>query len=63
MCNKSPMGHPTKADEVGKLAWFLASDNSRSITGTHMKIDGGFSLTNYMTSLLPKNGPLMEDSD
>jgi NAD(P)-dependent dehydrogenase (short-subunit alcohol dehydrogenase family) len=37
-------GEPGKAEEVGKLVLFLASDNSAHITGTEIYIDGAQSL-------------------
>jgi len=37
-------GEPGKAEDVGQLVLFLASDASKHITGTEMWIDGGESL-------------------
>lgn len=37
-------GEPGKAEDVGELVLFLASDASKHITGTEMWIDGGQSL-------------------
>lgn len=36
-----PFGRLATTDEVGELAAFLASDEARYITGTHVVIDGG----------------------
>lgn len=36
-----PLGRPGTADDVAKLATFLASDNASYITGEVIKIDGG----------------------
>jgi 3alpha(or 20beta)-hydroxysteroid dehydrogenase len=38
----TPMGRAGDADEVAKLALFLASDESSFITGSEFVIDGGF---------------------
>jgi len=37
-----PMGRFGEPDEVAALAVFLASDESKFITGAEMVIDGGF---------------------
>ena len=37
-----PMGHWADADEVAKLALFLASDDSAYCTGSEFIVDGGF---------------------
>jgi 3-hydroxybutyrate dehydrogenase len=31
-----------KAEEIGALALYLASDDARQVTGTHISIDGGW---------------------
>jgi NAD(P)-dependent dehydrogenase (short-subunit alcohol dehydrogenase family) len=36
-----PLGRYAKSEEIGELALFLASDESKFITGTIMTIDGG----------------------
>jgi NAD(P)-dependent dehydrogenase (short-subunit alcohol dehydrogenase family) len=36
-----PLGRYAKPDEIGKLVVFLASDESKFITGTRQVIDGG----------------------
>jgi hypothetical protein len=36
-----PFGRKGTSEEIGELAAFLASDESRYITGTHVVIDGG----------------------
>ncbi len=36
-----PLGRYAESEEIGKLALFLASDESKFITGTVMTIDGG----------------------
>jgi len=39
---KTPLGRIGKVEEIGNVAVFLASDNSRWITGTHLNVAGGF---------------------
>ncbi len=39
-----PLGRYANPDEIGKLALFLASDDSQFITGTTQVIDGGLSV-------------------
>jgi len=41
MCKTIPLGRIGAADEVGKLAAFLASDESSYITGQAINVDGG----------------------
>lgn len=36
-----PLGRYAESEEIGDLALFLASDESKFITGTVMTIDGG----------------------
>jgi len=40
--NKIPMDKPGKPEEVAYTALFLASDESSFITGTSLKVDGGY---------------------
>ncbi len=40
--NKIPMNKPGKPEEVAYAALFLASDESSFITGTTLKVDGGY---------------------
>jgi NAD(P)-dependent dehydrogenase (short-subunit alcohol dehydrogenase family) len=40
----SPAGRPGKAEEVAKLALFLASDDSEFIHGASYQIDGGYTI-------------------
>jgi len=40
----SPAGRPGKAEEVAKLALFLASDDSEFIHGAAYQIDGGYTI-------------------
>jgi NAD(P)-dependent dehydrogenase (short-subunit alcohol dehydrogenase family) len=37
-----PLGRLATPDEVAKTVVFLASDDSRFITGTELFVDGGF---------------------
>ena len=37
-----PMGYLATADDVAKLALFLASDDSSYCTGSELIVDGGF---------------------
>jgi len=45
-----PMGRLATIEEIGDLAAFLASDESRYITGTQVVIDGGSTLPESATS-------------
>jgi 2-keto-3-deoxy-L-fuconate dehydrogenase len=42
--DRQPMARLGEADEVAAAAVYLASDESRSVTGTTMLVDGGFTL-------------------
>lgn len=46
---KSPLGRCGRPEEVAKLVVYLASDDAAFITGSNYNIDGGISLTSYMT--------------
>ena len=37
-----PMGRMGKPDEIADLAVYLASDESKFVTGANFEIDGGF---------------------
>lgn len=39
--NMIPMGRIGEADEIGKTAVFLASDDSSYVTGIELFVDGG----------------------
>ncbi len=41
---RQPMGRVARADEIGALAAYLASDESAFVTGAELKIDGGWTL-------------------
>lgn len=41
LINSIPIGGLGKPQDIGKLALFLASDDARYITGSHIVIDGG----------------------
>jgi NAD(P)-dependent dehydrogenase (short-subunit alcohol dehydrogenase family) len=41
------LGHITKPEDIGQLALYLASDASRMITGTELRIDAGLSARLY----------------
>jgi len=40
--SRIPMGRPGRAEELGPLAVFLASDASSYVTGANVVIDGGY---------------------
>ncbi|MDM0074776.1 SDR family oxidoreductase [Variovorax sp. J2P1-59] len=40
-----PLGRLAKADELAQAALFLASDDSRFVTGVDLRVDGGIALT------------------
>jgi NAD(P)-dependent dehydrogenase (short-subunit alcohol dehydrogenase family) len=40
--DRVPLGRVGRPDEIAKAVVFLASDNSSSITGTALFVDGGF---------------------
>lgn len=42
--DRQPMGRLGEAEEVAAMAVYLASDESRFVTGTTMIVDGGFTL-------------------
>ena len=41
---QTPMGRFTEASDVANAALFLASDDSRFITGSGLTVDGGMSI-------------------
>ena len=41
---RQPMGRLGTADEIAAAALYLASDESRFTTGTHLVVDGGWTL-------------------
>lgn len=45
MASAIPLGRLATADELARAALFLASDESRFITGMDLRVDGGISLT------------------
>jgi len=46
ICGRIPMGRLTEMQEVADAALFLASDESRGMTGQHIVVDGGWSIHN-----------------
>ena len=49
--SRTPMGRPGRPDEIGKIAVFLASDQSSYITGQTIYPDGGRLGLNYTVSV------------
>ncbi|NVF15496.1 3-oxoacyl-ACP reductase FabG [Vreelandella maris] len=45
---RTPLGRFGTPEEVADLAWFLASDQSRFITGQVVGVDGGWSANGYL---------------
>ncbi len=45
--SRTPLGRPGRPDEIGKVAVFLASDESSYITGQTIYPDGGRLGLNY----------------
>ncbi|MFG1243846.1 SDR family NAD(P)-dependent oxidoreductase [Xanthobacter sp. V7C-4] len=45
---RTPMGRLVEADEVARMAVFLASDASSAVTGQVMGVDGGWSAYGYV---------------
>jgi 2-keto-3-deoxy-L-fuconate dehydrogenase len=39
--SRQPMGRLAKAEEIAPMVLFLASDESRYVTGMQMRVDGG----------------------
>jgi NAD(P)-dependent dehydrogenase (short-subunit alcohol dehydrogenase family) len=39
-----PLGHAGEPDDVAFLVLYLASDESRYVTGSDFKVDGGWTL-------------------
>lgn len=50
--NRTPLGRLAECDDVADTVVFLASDESRFITGQTIIVDGGWSAYNYMESWL-----------
>lgn len=46
--HRTPLGRFGTPEEVADLAWFLASDQSRFITGQVVGVDGGWSANGYL---------------
>ncbi len=46
---RSPLARAGKPEEVAKLIAYLASEDASFVTGSCYNIDGGISLTSYMT--------------
>jgi 2-keto-3-deoxy-L-fuconate dehydrogenase len=42
--SRQPMGRLGTADEIAAAALYLAGDESRFTTGTHVVVDGGWTL-------------------
>jgi NAD(P)-dependent dehydrogenase (short-subunit alcohol dehydrogenase family) len=42
--NQLPIGRMGKASDIGDMVFFLASDDSKYITGTEMVVDGGMTV-------------------
>lgn len=40
-----PMGEVCVGDDIARMVVFIASDNSRLVTGTNIEVDGGFKFT------------------
>ena len=45
--SRTPMGRAGEPDEIGKVAVFLASDDSSYMTGEIVYVDGGRLALNY----------------
>jgi NAD(P)-dependent dehydrogenase (short-subunit alcohol dehydrogenase family) len=43
----TPLGRIAEMDDIASAALFLASDDARHMTGHHLRVDGGASLTKY----------------
>lgn len=54
---KIPLGRAGTPDEVGKLAYFLASEDAAYITGTVVRIDGGLVLPVMPEDVSEEAGP------
>lgn len=55
-----PWGRLGTMDDIGRAAAFLASDDADYITGTSLRVDGGFTLRAAMATGLPPTQPAGE---
>ncbi|EEJ72664.1 SDR family NAD(P)-dependent oxidoreductase [Lactobacillus ultunensis] len=42
--NASPLGHIVEPNDIAKMAYFLASDDAKSITGQNIQVTAGFGI-------------------
>lgn len=42
--NASPLGHVVEPRDIANMAYFLASDEAKSITGQNMQVTAGFGI-------------------
>ncbi len=61
MSNFTPIGDIAEFEDIANAAYFLASDQSRNITGTELTVDGGN--TSQLCPTLPKNVHLVWDEE
>ena len=47
---KNPFGRFAEPEEVAKMILYLTSDEAAFVTGSAFDIDGGSSLTSYLTN-------------